>query len=199
LFEIFLIPLTIILLALYLDDSPADRIILLPDEDGTVGSVVVKSEEGQVTLEQAYASADVSQKGALSSGTETEASVRAQFGGLIDAIPPAPESFVVYFESGSGTLLTPASTTALSELQSILTTRPAPEITVIGHTDRVGKDSDNDELSLARAKTVARLIDATGVTAVHMDATGRGEREPLVSTPDDVAEPLNRRVEINIR
>ena len=35
-FEIFLIPLTIILLALYLDDSPADRIILLPDDDGTV-------------------------------------------------------------------------------------------------------------------------------------------------------------------
>ena len=77
--------------------------------------------------------------------------------------------------------------------------RPAPEITVIGHTDRVGSDEDNDALSRARAETVRKLIEQTGVEATSLEATGRGEREPLVQTADKVAEPRNRRVEISIR
>ena len=32
-----------------------------------------------------------------------------------------------------------------------------------------------------------------------MTFSGRGEREPLVPTADEVAEPANRRVEINLR
>jgi outer membrane protein OmpA-like peptidoglycan-associated protein len=77
--------------------------------------------------------------------------------------------------------------------------RPAPEIVVIGHTDRVGAVPYNDALSLRRAERVRDELVKVGITADRISVAGRGEREPLVPTPDEVAEPRNRRVEINVR
>ena len=77
--------------------------------------------------------------------------------------------------------------------------RPSPEITVIGHTDRLGPDQANDTLSLQRAQRVKELLIQRGVAAERISVAGRGEREPLVPTADEVAEPRNRRVEINVR
>ena len=74
-----------------------------------------------------------------------------------------------------------------------------PEILVIGHTDRVGKLEANDSLSVQRAESVKKLLLAAGIAAGSMEVSGRGEREPLVPTADEIAEERNRRVEINIR
>jgi len=38
-----------------------------------------------------------------------------------------------------------------------------------------------------------------GVPRARISVAGRGEREPEVPTADEVAEPRNRRVEINVR
>jgi outer membrane protein OmpA-like peptidoglycan-associated protein len=46
-----------------------------------------------------------------------------------------------------------------------------------------------------KAEFVAQGIASTE----RIRAAGRGEREPLVPTENDVDEPLNRRVEINVR
>jgi len=70
---------------------------------------------------------------------------------------------------------------------------------VIGHTDRVGAVEFNDALSRKRAETVASRLVAAGVPAERIAVAGRGEREPLIPTNDEVAEPRNRRVEIKVR
>jgi outer membrane protein OmpA-like peptidoglycan-associated protein len=70
---------------------------------------------------------------------------------------------------------------------------------VIGHTDTVGGVEDNDELSLQRAERVKADLVAQGIPADRIRAAGRGEREPVVPTVDNVDEPRNRRVEINVR
>jgi outer membrane protein OmpA-like peptidoglycan-associated protein len=70
---------------------------------------------------------------------------------------------------------------------------------VIGHTDSVGSEEANDLLSLQRAQSVLQVLIETGISALSIDATGRGEREPLVITADGVDEPRNRRVEISVR
>ena len=176
-----------------------DTIVLLPDEDGTVGKVVITSAAGEQTLDTAYATVDVKEGGELATRTETEDGINDRFGDLLTAKPPEPRSFIVNFEAGSSEKLTPASLQTITEMQAFLSGRPAPEITVIGHTDRVGSDEDNDALSRARAETVRGLIEQTGVEALRLEATGRGEREPVVMTADKVSEPRNRRVEINIR
>jgi len=38
-----------------------------------------------------------------------------------------------------------------------------------------------------------------GVPAQNITAAGRGRREPLIATGDNVNEPRNRRVELNVR
>jgi len=77
--------------------------------------------------------------------------------------------------------------------------RPAPEIAVVGHTDRVGSDQSNDALSLKRAEFVRNALIKRGIAPENIQASGRGEREPIVPTADGVSEPRNRRVEIIVR
>lgn len=204
--EVLLAPLFAIYLMIVYSAPPepeppavTDTIVLLPDEDGNVGELVITSSAGEQTLDSAYATVDVKEGGELATRVETESNVNARFGELLNAKPPEPRSFTVNFEQGSSDTLTAESLATITEMQAYLSGRPAPEITVIGHTDRVGSDEDNDALSMARAETVRRLIEQSGVETISLDATGRGEREPLVATADKVAEPRNRRVEISIR
>ncbi len=77
--------------------------------------------------------------------------------------------------------------------------RPDPEVIIIGHTDRVGSVAQNDALSLQRAERVRQVLLGLGIPADRVTAVGRGEREPLVPTEDQVAEPRNRRVEVTVR
>jgi outer membrane protein OmpA-like peptidoglycan-associated protein len=180
-------------------DTPRDRIVLLPGPDGKLGAVVVRSAAGEVRLDTAYAAAEVSKAGAIAQQRDDAASVARRFGAVQAAQPPRPVSFTVYFATGSATELTPESQPVMAGLKAELARRPAPEITVIGHTDRVGSADDNDALSAGRAQAVRDMLLASGTQTFSLNATGRGEREPLVATEDGVAEPKNRRVEISVR
>jgi len=77
--------------------------------------------------------------------------------------------------------------------------RPLPDVLVIGHTDTVGDAAVNDRLSAQRAETVKGFLVDIGIPAARITTAGRGERELLVRTADEVDEPRNRRVEINVR
>jgi OmpA-OmpF porin, OOP family len=63
----------------------------------------------------------------------------------------------------------------------------------------VGSVGDNDHLSLARAQAVQDMLAQLGLRSDFIRAVGRGEREPLVPTPDEQPEPRNRRVEVIVR
>ncbi len=180
-------------------DAQPERIVLLPGPDGKLGAVVVRSAAGEVLLDTAYGAAEVSKAGAIAQQRDDAASVARRFGAVMAAQPPRPVSFTVYFATGSATELTPESQPVMDGLKAELARRPAPEITVIGHTDRVGNVEANDTLSAGRAQAVRDMLVALGTRSVSLDVTGRGEREPLVDTADGVAEPKNRRVEISVR
>jgi outer membrane protein OmpA-like peptidoglycan-associated protein len=177
--------------------TPTDKVVLLPHADGTSGAVVVKQGEHQAVLDSPYASARTSSKGPTT-GRETPEAVRKQFGAALDAQAPAPKSFTVYFLLNSDEF-TDESKSAVTDLLAEMAHRPSPEITAIGHTDRLGPDQVNDTLSLQRAQRVKELLIQRGVAAERISVAGRGERELLVPTADEVAEPRNRRVEINVR
>jgi len=180
-------------------DAVPDRIILLPGPDGKVGAVVVETDVGSKVLDQAYAAVDVDAAGTLQSKVESAASVGARYGTVLAAQPRRPESFILKFESGSATELTRESLQTVKTLENTLSDWPAPEIRVTGHTDTVGKLETNDRLSLQRAETVVDILIRQGVDKQLIESAGRGERELLVPTQDNVPEARNRRVEINIR
>ena len=180
-------------------DCDPSRVVLLPGPDGKVGAVIVETQMGAQVLDKAYAGVVVGQQGSLTARQETAASVNQRYGAALQAQPMRPVSYTVQCAFGSATELTPESFAVIEEVKADLATRPAPEITVIGHTDRVGTNEANDVLSLRRAETVRNILLAAGLKAVRIESAGRGMREPLVPTADQVAEARNRRVEISIR
>ena len=187
----------VVILIGHLSPTP-ERVILLPDVDGQVGQLVVRSATSQQVLDKAYAASEIDASGNIAARSEDAASVQDRYGTLLEARPPRPISFTLYFLSGSAQELTPESIAVLEQLKAAIANRPLPEITVIGHSDRVGSLETNDALSLKRAQAVKELLHASGIQA-EMEVAGRGEREPLVPTADEIAEAANRRVEINLR
>jgi outer membrane protein OmpA-like peptidoglycan-associated protein len=182
-----------------------ELVVLLPEEDGAVGALVVAGEREAIVLAQPHQGA---RTGLFGTGREAvpPEEVEAVFGGALAAAPPAPVTFILYFEEGS-TELVAESAARLDAVFATLRERPAPEVEVVGHTDRVGSVAGNDELARERARVArdqlyAAYLAATDEPMVRAEAfvhSGRGEREPLVPTADEVAEPRNRRVEITIR
>lgn len=187
------------ILYLILSAQPTSRVVLLPDADGKTGTLLVKTEGGEQRLSSAYGSASVNTRGALTLQTDDAAQVTQRYATTLDARPAAPVSFLLYFEFGSAVDIAPAFQPVLAQLVAALPAFPAPEITVIGHTDTMGTLESNDLLSLQRAETVRDLLLQAGVRAATLDVSGRGEREPVVPTADEVPEQKNRRVEINLR
>jgi outer membrane protein OmpA-like peptidoglycan-associated protein len=175
-----------------------DLYVLMPDQDGKTGALSVESGGQQAVLDQPYASARVTEPGRVAAGPITEQEARRAFGAALDAQPARPTSFILYFLEARDEL-TPDSRQLLGRIVDEIARRPAPEIVVIGHTDRVGAVPYNDTLSLRRAERVRDELVKVGIAAERIRVAGRGEREPLVPTPDEVAEPRNRRVEITVR
>jgi outer membrane protein OmpA-like peptidoglycan-associated protein len=175
-----------------------DTIVLLPKADGSTGAIAASRDGQEVLLDSAYASARPGLGGKLKHGTEDRDSVEKRFGAALAAMPPAAKSFTVYFLSGSDDF-TDESKSTITQMLEEMRQRPSPEVTVIGHTDMVGSDEDNDALSLQRAQRVKEMLVALGVSTEHISTAGRGAREPLVATERGVDEPKNRRVEVSVR
>jgi OmpA-OmpF porin, OOP family len=175
--------------------------VLLAGPDGKVGAIAltpVGTSQTQV-LSRAYAALDVQPSGAVLARQEDAAWVQAKYGELLQATPKRTESFVVYFNANSSTEVTSASLVVIDTLKKVAAAWPAVEINVIGHTDTVGSQEVNDKFGLERAKTVAALLQSSGLAARQIEATSRGKRELLIPTDDNVANEQNRRVEINLR
>lgn len=149
-------------------------------------------------LDTPYAAARIREEGRLDRGVSTPDEVTRTFADALAAQPPRPVSFLLYFLEGKDAL-TPESQQVVQQIFAEIARRPAPEIVIIGHTDRVGSVISNDALSLRRAEKVRDDLVKLGIPADQMEVAGRGEREPLVPTEDEVPEPRNRRVEISVR
>ena len=176
----------------------SERVILLPSVDGKPSAVAVRDKSGEVLLNQPYA-ATVRRAGAVSGYQSSAEEVNERFADALAALPLRAVSYTVYFASGSSDTLTPESLLEFDKVKADLAARPAGEIRVIGHTDRVGTVQSNDAFSLKRAAAVRELLIAAGVKPAVIESAGRGEREPVVPTEDEVDEAKNRRVEINVR
>jgi outer membrane protein OmpA-like peptidoglycan-associated protein len=179
--------------------ATTDRVVLLPDDvSGKVGKInVVGQDGGEVLLDSAYGEARTG-GGKVQSGTMDAETLRKEFGKELAMLPARPKSFLLYCVNGSDQL-TAESRELLPAILEEVAKRPAPEVVVIGHTDRVGSLEYNDKLSLSRAQGVRDQLVALGFDPAHILVAGRGEREPLVPTDDEVPEPKNRRVEIEVR
>lgn len=75
---------------------------------------------------------------------------------------------------------------------------PNTTLSVVGHTDSVGSDAANLDLSTRRAQSVAGIILEEGVAPGRVQAVGRGESQPIASNDTPEGRQQNRRVEVII-
>jgi len=72
------------------------------------------------------------------------------------------------------------------------------EILIEGHTDNVGSEALNDNLSLDRANKVKNYLVKKGIKETRIKTIGYGKKKPLASNKTDFGRRLNRRTEIII-
>lgn len=172
---------------------------VIPDQaDGHIGTIVVEANGEKRVVHAAYAAQRVLADGRVVPDQLDAQRVREQFGTTIAALPPHPATFMLYFVNDSDEL-TPQSQAEVQKIFAELKRRPLPDIVVIGHTDSVGGLAYNDQLSKARAERTREMLVEMGLPRERIHVRGRGKRELLVPTDDNVDEPRNRRVEINVR
>lgn len=191
---------TTVALLLAACSTPGTRVVLLPQADGTPSAVVVRAKDGEEVLSKPYqrATAAVGKSGAPVVDQADAAKVQAENKPLFDMRPPPPQRYTVFFEVGTATL-TAASQQIMTEALTAALARSGGDIVVIGHTDTKGAGEQNDQLSRRRAQEVAQLFVERQFPAARIEAVGRGERDLAVPTADDVDEPRNRRVTIEVR
>lgn len=175
----------------------SERIILLPNKDGRPSAVVVSRASGDQEISRPYEAVEL--VGGREQRTElAQAEVEKRYGTVLGAQPARPFTYTLYFTTGTAEL-TAQSRQSLNDVRQKIKGFPAAQVTVIGHTDRVGSVESNDALSLKRAAAIRELLVQIGIPRNAIEIVGRGEREPIVQTADNVAEERNRRVEIKLR
>lgn len=102
------------------------------------------------------------------------------------------------FASGSAELR-PSLVAALARVVPALDGRPEVALHIIGHTDSVGSEMYNLQLSIRRAEAVMEHLRTRGIALHRMSADGKGEAEPIADNAHESGRARNRRVEILLR
>ena len=99
----------------------------------------------------------------------------------------------VYFDTAKATLK-PTSEHAILAAAALLKKYPTLVLEVQGHTDNVGSDEANLDLSNRRAASVRNALIEEGIKAVRLESKGYGENAPVATNDNDEGRAQNRRV-----
>lgn len=101
----------------------------------------------------------------------------------------------VLFRSGSFELL-PGARERLAKISGIVLAYPSLHLQVEGHTDSIGSDEYNQQLSERRAGSVRDYLVQQGISQQAIEAHGFGKTEPIASNDTPEGRQQNRRVEL---
>jgi len=93
----------------------------------------------------------------------------------------------------------PASGPVVTDLAAVLKECAGVKVEIAGHTDNVGAPEMNKDLSLRRAQSVAKALEAKGIAADRMSAAGYGEEKPVASNDTREGRAQNRRTEFVVK
>ena len=110
------------------------------------------------------------------------------------------------FGQSSRAAMLPGGLKSLTELADQLRqAKVIEQISVTGHTDRLGSPAYNDRLSYDRAATVLSYLESLGIKAGNTQVRGVGKKDPVSNCPDSLARPAliqclqpDRRVSIEV-
>jgi len=103
----------------------------------------------------------------------------------------------VFFGTNSAEL-DPKSKIELDKLYSLLVSNSDLHIEIGGHTDNVGSDESNQQLSEKRAMSVVAYLVGKGIASARLTSIGYGEKVPIDSNDTESGRSKNRRTEFQI-
>ncbi len=177
-----------------------DLIVLTAHPDGApLGAVSVTTPQGTATISRAGDGVRTTLGAAPSAPTAIPADdIERIFGEALAAVPPPARRFVLHFDSGAERL-TAAAEALVPDILAVVRARGRPDVSIVGHTDTTGSARANIDLGMRRAALVRALLEASGLDPDLIEVSSHGEANPAVSTPDNRAEALNRRVDVSVR
>jgi outer membrane protein OmpA-like peptidoglycan-associated protein/tetratricopeptide (TPR) repeat protein len=101
----------------------------------------------------------------------------------------------IQFETGKYELL-PESYIELDKLVVMLSENPKIKVQIVGHTDNVGKENDNQLLSSQRAKVVVDFLSSKKIAFDRLTSKGMGAQDPIADNQTEQGRALNRRTEM---
>jgi len=101
----------------------------------------------------------------------------------------------VLFDTNQATLK-PGAREKLAKVSGILLAYPTLKMTVEGHTDSIGSDEYNMDLSRRRADSVRAYLIENGISPANIEAHGMGKDNPVASNDTAAGRQQNRRVEM---
>jgi len=100
----------------------------------------------------------------------------------------------IYFEFDKDELM-PRSFVELNKLLKIMREHPKLSIEIVGHTDALGDEDYNLDLSRRRALAVVNFLQENKISKNRLRSHGEGEAKPIASNETDEGRAQNRRVE----
>jgi outer membrane protein OmpA-like peptidoglycan-associated protein len=101
----------------------------------------------------------------------------------------------VLFDTASSNLK-PGAREKLARVSGILVTHPGLRLEIEGHTDSVGSDDYNQQLSGRRAESVRVYLVDQRIPSASVGASGLGESHPVATNDTAAGRQQNRRVEM---
>lgn len=86
----------------------------------------------------------------------------------------------------------------LNDVAVVLGEYEKTKLSIEGHTDSTGSDMYNQNLSMARANSVAAYLSQQNISPDRLQTLGLGESQPIASNASEESRRKNRRVELNI-
>lgn len=111
----------------------------------------------------------------------------------------AEDSMYLVFFDFDKAAITSGAESVLDAVAAEATKRGATKVEIVGHTDSSGSQSYNERLAIRRGNAVRDALSKRGLDVSVMNVDGRGERELLVKTADNVREPANRRAQVSFK
>ena len=103
----------------------------------------------------------------------------------------------IYFELDSYALL-PESKYELQRVEDFMNKNPKIKVEISGHTDSIGSDEYNMDLSRKRAESVMKYISDHGIDPGRLEAKGYGKTRRIDLSETEEGRQKNRRVEFEI-
>ena len=103
----------------------------------------------------------------------------------------------IYYETASSDLKE-SSLKVLDEFCVFLSDNSRLKIAIHGHTDNLGNDEANMQLSRERAKSVYDYLVSKGIDAGRLEYQGFGETRPVADNKSEAGRAMNRRTEFVI-